>query len=244
MGKAICFMNKKGGAGKSTTCIMSSIHFYIDLNHQVNNNFCAVVDLDSNYTIANLRQAEIDVLEERESSRFKSISMMNNLYSGDRDIMDVFSSSLDEIVDISDAMKQKYEYVFLDCAGSAFAEGMSSKFFDVPDLVVIPVKKDDENIRSAIDYINTIIRPMSLKKGFDYTLVFTDVLHSQTDKVKDIITALRGEGYNVLDTIIKSNVAYTERFFFDTRGRLSTFVARPAVEITALNNELFNILNR
>ena len=242
MGKIIAFMNQKGGVGKSTLLQMSSINWYINKNSFMDNKHVAVVDADSQQTTTNLRASEINVLKERDDVRFKSIQNMERLYSGDRKIMDIFSSTLEQVYKNSEGLKKTYNYVFLDTQGSAFSSGLETNFFSVPNLVVIPFKFDDENIRSTLDFVDQIIIPQQKKHNFDYCLVVNNILRQQESKAREFISLLKDGNYNVLDTLVFRSGALSIRFFDDPKGRLSTLVPRYSIDTDNFNNELEAIL--
>ena len=219
MGKIIAVANQKGGVGKTTTCVnlccglkeAGAKVLLCDIDPQ--GNCTSGMGVDKNTASPNLYNVLVDGVNAEKAivkTKFGDVLPSNAILSGAG--IELVSANKREFVmrDALKNVKQKYDYIFIDCPPSL--EMLTLNALCAADTVLIPVQCEYFALEGLTDLISTIrMTKKALNPSLDIEGVLLTMYDSRTnfslqvaDEVKKFF---KSKVYNI---VIPRNVRISE----------------------------------
>ncbi|WP_454060758.1 ParA family protein [Elizabethkingia ursingii] len=153
----ISFANQKGGAGKTTTTILTATA----INHYYDKTVC-VVDLDIQRSLIITREEEMDYIKELDSlnklnGNNKEFKALKNLKSLNKKLYPIYAFDVkkEDTIDKILELEKQYDIVMVDIPGSIDVQGLS-KAITFIDYIFVPIFAERKNYNSTFDFIGTL----------------------------------------------------------------------------------------
>jgi len=210
MGKIVAFMNNKGGVGKTTVAM--NLSAYLSMREKR----VLLIDLDFQRSLTVSmgygRNAEgvtiADILLNKkpiEEGIRKTKSKYLDMIPSSRELADFDKNfkELDIVKERINPIKNKYDYIFLDCNPGLSALSLNS--LTAASRLLIPIQPDYLSIEGLTVLINEVVAPES-----DYKILF-NMVDRRLTLTNDVIDLIRKQYKNkVFKTEIVRNIRVAE----------------------------------
>ena len=221
MGKIIAIANQKGGVGKTTTAINFSTLLakrgkkvlLIDADPQGNATSGIGMDKNVEFSVYDLIiNDEVDPKETIQKTEIKNLSICPsniNLAGAEVELVSMMSREY-RMKEKLDMIKEKYDYVIIDCPPSLGLITLNS--FTAADSVLIPVQCEYYALEGLGQLLNTVqLVQKHLNKEFEIEgalLTMYDIRTNLSNQVVKEVTKYFGD--KVYKTVIPRNIKLSE----------------------------------
>jgi chromosome partitioning protein len=219
MGKVIAVANQKGGVGKTTTCVnlccglkeAGAKVLLCDIDPQ--GNCTSGMGVDKNAASPNLYNVLVDGVNAESAivrTKYGDVLPSNSVLSGAG--IELVTASKREFVlkEALKSLKQKYDYIFIDCPPSL--EMLTLNALCAADTILIPVQCEYFALEGLTDLISTIrMTKKALNPSLDIEGVLLTMFDSRTNfsqqVAEEVKKFFKGKVYNI---VIPRNVRISE----------------------------------
>ncbi|MCK8060856.1 MULTISPECIES: ParA family protein [unclassified Fusibacter] len=187
MAKAIAIFNQKGGVGKTTTninlsaCLASMGKKVLIIDNDPQGNSTSGLGINKNTTVFNLYDlllGEISAQEGILKTGFKNLDIIPSnvqLAGAEIEMIDIDNREF-RLKVIIDALRDQYDYIFIDCPPSLGLLTINSLV--AVDSILVPIQCEYYALEGVSQLINTY---KLMRKGLNKTLQIEGVLISMYD---------------------------------------------------------------
>ena len=197
----ISLLSQKGGVGKSTLTMMLSIILYHRYGYKV-----ALIDADfPQNSIYKKRQRELKII----AGNKRLQKVYDKIYQG-KEPYTIIKSNLSNTPSIIEQLKDSYDYVFVDIAGTVNQEGIIP-FLKKVNYFFIPIFQDDLSLVSSMELYRilfTKIQPISTEYR-DCKVVFNRV--PAKNHIQKIKQQLNGK-VSFLEEVVSAHTIYERAY--------------------------------
>ena len=210
----IVFANQKGGAGKSTSLILTASFFYFKQDAAV-----FVIDADyPQHSVKGLRDSEIRALKEDDQFGRQFLKYGKTDEAGKQTIYPVLPSPMQNVFsrvdpekasafEVACVPKFNTEYVLIDTPGSLAVDGIADVLLSV-DKIVIPLEPEQMSLASAVQFVAAITKLIEQTGASTEIIALWNKIRIQSHA--DIMTSqseyFRSRNVRVLDSYIPESV--------------------------------------
>ena len=178
-GKAISFINDKGGATKSTSCILLADYYFRILGKKV-----AIVDVDPRHTC-------LEWAARANANDVETPLMVGNA-----------TSSVGKEIE---KLKEVYDYVFVDGMSSfvtSTRQDMIAGIVIASDIVFIPTEPTAFDLWAISAFAPIIQQRQTITEGSPATYLFGVKIRDNTNEWKDFLEAKEKSPFPVIDSYV------------------------------------------
>ena len=245
MAKIVAIVNQKGGVGKSTTCVnLTAILkergksvLLCDFDPQANSTSGMGVDKTLSQGVYEVLINDIPAEKVIVSTKFGDVLPSNKVLAGAGIEMIALDRREFRLRDVLDAVRDRYDYIFIDCPPSL--ELLTLNALCAADTLLVPVQGEYYALEGLSDLMNTV---RAVKRGMNPKLELEGVLMTMFDSRTNLALQVAEEVKRffpgkVYATVIPRNVRLSEA---PSHGKPITAYdrsSRGAVAYTALAEE-------
>ena len=245
MAKIVAIVNQKGGVGKSTTCVnLTAILkergksvLLCDFDPQANSTSGMGVDKTLSQGVYEVLINDIPAEKVIVSTKFGDVLPSNKVLAGAGIEMIALDRREFRLRDALDAVRDRYDYIFIDCPPSL--ELLTLNALCAADTLLVPVQGEYYALEGLSDLMNTV---RAVKRGMNPKLELEGVLMTMFDSRTNLALQVAEEVKRffpgkVYATVIPRNVRLSEA---PSHGKPITAYdrsSRGAVAYTALAEE-------
>ena len=238
----VVFANQKGGAGKTTTLILTASDLFYGHNKNV-----FVIDADyPQHSVKGLRDIEIDYLKNdeqfiRQFMKYGKKPLYNVLPTPMQNVFDRVNPSEASGYEIASFPDFNTEFILIDTPGSLAVDGIADVLLNV-DVIVIPLEPEQMSLSSAVQFVG------ALNKLIDGTGANTKIvavwnkirIQSHASIMESQAEFFRSRGVHVLDNYIPESVTLKRS---ETRSTVLPININ-SLSLTGLMAELTGVLKQ
>ena len=220
MAKVISIANQKGGVGKTTTAVNLSACIaqkgkkvlLIDIDPQGNATSGLGVKADEEKSIYNVLVEDLDIKDTVKSTMIKKLEVCPaniNLAGAEIELVSMVSRET-RLKDAIDEIREKYDYIFIDCPPSLGLITLNA--FTASDSVLVPIQCEYYALEGLGQLVNTI---KLVQKHLNKELAIEGVVLTMFDSRTNLSTQVADEvekyfGNKVFQTVIPRNIRLSE----------------------------------
>ncbi len=220
MAKVISIANQKGGVGKTTTAVNLSACIaqkgkkvlLIDIDPQGNATSGLGVKADEEKSIYNVLVEDLDIKDTVKATMIKKLEVCPaniNLAGAEIELVSMVSRET-RLKDAIDEIREKYDYIFIDCPPSLGLITLNA--FTASDSVLVPIQCEYYALEGLGQLVNTI---KLVQKHLNKELAIEGVVLTMFDSRTNLSTQVADEvekyfGNKVFQTVIPRNIRLSE----------------------------------
>ncbi len=157
---------KKEGLENQPFCAHLAMSLYHNNNFKKAPTFVSVFDTDyPQLSIYKWREWEwLKLKELNDEGNYFYENKLSKVYNDSFPPLNIYKGDIPELKLKINNLKEIFDYTFIDVVGTVNTEGYHVDFLKMFDIIIIPTSGNFESVRSTMEFVKNIIKPLSEKR--------------------------------------------------------------------------------